>query len=118
MPTSPDLKKRGALARRLLRYREMLPGSLVFTHTRCGKLNCLCAQGEHLHPICQFVAKVRGKTQTLYIPEDLVPWVQERFRLYKAFQEDAAEIGRINLEILQEQKARRRERKTDPASRS
>jgi hypothetical protein len=118
MLSSPDPKKRGVLIRRLLRYREMLPGSLVFTHTRCGKPRCLCAQGEQLHPVCQFIAKVGGKTKTIYIPQDLIPWVQEKFALYKAFQKDVAEIGRINLDILDAKKAQCRERKTHPARRS
>jgi len=107
MPCASDLRKRSALVRRLLRYREMLPGSLVFTRTKCGKPGCACAQGEDLHPVCQFVTKLGGKTKTLYIPPDLVPWVRERFAQYKAFQKDAAEIGRINLEFLLSQKDER-----------
>jgi hypothetical protein len=111
-PVSADLRRRGALIRRLLRYREMLPGSLVFTRTRCGKARCRCAQGGPLHPVCQLVARVDGRTRTIYIPEDLIPWVQERFRQHQAFLADAALIGRINLELLAAKKARRR----DPAA--
>ena len=114
---APEWRKRGALIRRLLRYREMLPGSLVFTRTRCGKARCRCAQGGPLHPVCQLVARVGGRTRTIYIPEDLIPWVQERFRQHQAFLADAAQIGRINLAWLEAKKARRRRPSAAPKRR-
>jgi len=98
------LQRRGVLIRRLLRYREMLPGSLVFTQTRCGKATCICAQGKQLHPVCQLVTRVDGRTRTIFIPPRLVDWVKERSALYRALRADLAEIGRINIEVLAEKK--------------
>ena len=101
---SNDLAKRSALVRRLLAYREMLPGSLVFTRTKCGKKGCICADGERLHPVCQLVVRQEGKTRTIYVPEHLIEWVRKRFEMHKRFQADLAEIHRINLAILDRKK--------------
>lgn len=115
---SQDLEQRGALARRLSSYREMLPGSLVFTRTKCGKKGCLCAQGGQLHPVCQLVVRQDGKTRTIHVPAHLIDWVRERFEQHKRFEADVAQIHRINLAILDEKKkqARSAGKSTEPVA--
>ncbi len=96
----PQLERRGALARALARFREMMPGSLVFRSRPCGKAGCVCARGKkHWHSSFQLVLYQRGGTpKTYHVPQEQVPEVKARIALRKEFEEKVKGILRINLE--------------------
>ena len=96
----PLLQRRGALARLLPRFREMLPGSLVFRRRRCGKANCICARGRaHWHRSAQLVIAQRGgAAKTYHVPHHQVQEVQRRLALRAELEAKVREILRLNLE--------------------
>jgi len=67
-----------------------LAASLVQIARRCGRPGCHCAQGE-LHVGHYLTRSVGGKTQTTYVPVELVDevraWIDEYQRLRQLIQE-------------------------------
>ena len=94
--------RRSQLFRRLLKYRDILPGSLVFRTARCGKSNCICHRDPgRLHTFYQYHYKIAGeKAVTKSIPKQHAPQVQRQVRSNKEFKKIMREIHKINLEIL------------------
>jgi len=70
MPRDPELELRGRLRRGLGALREMLPGSFVEHQRVCGKPNCRCASGEHLHTQHQLSVLWEGKLKTFHVPAE------------------------------------------------
>lgn len=102
---SPKLSIGVLQARRDARLRELagvgpvLEGSLARIGVRCGNPNCRCARGEK-HTSHILKRQVRGKTQSLYVPVDLVEearrWVDEYRRARKLL----SEVSELNRTIL------------------
>ena|SRR5579864_1979966 len=102
-PHDPDLELRGQLVRRLGTLREMLPGSFVQRTRSCGRPNCHCADGQHLHAQYQISVLLDGKPKALNIPAKLVERVRQRIEMRQRFEAAAAAICKINLKrFLQE----------------
>jgi len=97
MPGDPELEWRGRLVRGLGTLREMLPGSFVERQRQCGKPNCRCADGKHLHD--QYLLSVfsEGKLQTFHVPAAGAGEVRRRVGLHRRFQEAAAKVCQLNL---------------------
>lgn len=103
MPHDPDLQTRGRLVRSLGALREMLPGSFVERRRACGRPNCHCADGRHLHAQFQISVLVEGKPRTFHIPAKLVESVRRKIEMRRRFDAAAASICGINLRrFLQE----------------
>jgi hypothetical protein len=66
---------------------DLLPGSLVLTHRRCGKPTCHC-----------FMAQ--GKHRVERIPKDWVDDVRRRVDAGRAFQDALREVLTANAELL------------------
>jgi hypothetical protein len=68
----------------------VLAASLVTIHKRCGTPGCHCSKGKG-HPGFYVTRKDQGKTNTTYIPQELLPqvrsWIQEHKRLKALLQE-------------------------------
>lgn len=96
-PVDPDLRRRGRLVRSLAAWREMLPGSLVEGRRRCGKPNCRCADGVHLHRAYQISVLWQGQPRTFHVPAAWVEEVRARVEMARRFHEAAATIAEINL---------------------
>ena len=68
----------------------VLAASLVQIAKHCGRAGCRCQKG-HKHIGHYLTLKRKGKTQTVYVPLDLVEdvraWIQEHRRLKKLSQE-------------------------------
>lgn len=98
-PKDPDLRRRGALARTLGRFREMLPGALVYRSRPCGKSSCRCQQGkEYWHSSYQLVVPRKGSySQTYHVPQEQVEEVESRIAQRKTFEGKYREILEINL---------------------
>ncbi len=90
---------------------DLLPGSLVCAHTRCGKPTCHCARGEG-HPAWSLTFMVKGKKQVQRIPAEWVDQVQKQVRAGREFQDAVREVLAANAQLLalarQQRRARRR----------
>ena len=82
-------QRKFALLRRFPVPADLLPGSLVHTHRRCGKPTCHCARGAG-HPVWTLTFMVDGKKQVEPVPAE---WVAEVRRL-------VAEGHPVNAEAL------------------
>jgi len=111
MPSDPDLQLRGRLVRRLGALRDMLPGSFVERRRSCGKPQCHCADGKHLHAQYQLSVLTEGELKTYNVPADQVEEVRRRVHLRRRFQKATAMIAHLNLRRwLRERKAGKKEK--------
>ena len=102
---SPKLSIAVLEARRDARLKELagigpvLEGSLARIGVRCGNPNCRCARGEK-HTSHILKRQVQGRTQSLYVPVDLVEearrWVDE----YRRARRLLSEVSELNRTIL------------------
>jgi Family of unknown function (DUF6788) len=92
MRDHPTVQRRALDARvkQLQARGPVLAASLVEIGRRCGRPGCRCTRGE-LHMGHYLTRSVEGKTQTIYVPVDLVDevraWVDEYQRLRALIQE-------------------------------
>lgn len=100
MPSDPELHLRGRLIRSLGALREMLPGSFVERQRKCGKPNCRCADGQHLHAVFQLSVLREGKLKTFHIPAAWAEEVRNKAEMHRRFQKAATAICQINLRRL------------------
>jgi len=103
MPPKPSIGtlevRRDAKLKRLARVGPVLEGSLARIRVTCGNPNCRCARGEkHVSHILK--RQLRGKTQSLYVPVDMVEdahrWVNE----YRRARQILRQISELNRAIL------------------
>jgi len=91
--------RRDAKLKELADVGPVLEGSLAEIGVRCGNPACRCARGEK-HRSHILKRQVRGKTQSLYVPVDLVEeaghWVEEYRRVRKLL----SEISDLNRAII------------------
>lgn len=97
MPSASELQLRGRLVRALGALREMLPGSFVERQRACGKPQCRCADGPHLHTQYQLSVLGEGKLKTYNVPAGEAEEVRRRVELHRRFQKVAARIAHLNL---------------------
>src|SRR6266481_4559135 len=103
--SDPDLELRGRLIRSLGSLREMLPGSFVERTRACGRPNCRCADGNHLHSQYQISVLMDGKPKALNIPAELAEKVRQKIEMRRRFDAAAATICGVNLKrFLKEKK--------------
>src|SRR5437016_14559999 len=88
-----------ALLRRLQLPPDALPGSLALTHSRCGKPNCRCAQGEG-HPSWWLTFMVGGKKRVERIPEEWVEQIRPLVEQGREFKDAIAEVFAANAQLL------------------
>jgi hypothetical protein len=113
--------RRDAKLKELAGVGPVLQGSLAEIGVTCGNPNCRCARGEK-HRSHILKRQVRGKTQSLYVPVDMVKearrWVEE----YRRVKRLLAEISELNRSILKAyvptKRARARNRATVESTRS
>ena len=86
IPRHPTLIGR-LLAARVKAFKlngPFVAASLVSFHRKCGRPGCHCQSGAG-HPGHHLTFKVKGKTRSVYVPNDLLPqvqlWVREHKRL-------------------------------------
>ena len=92
-------RRRDAKLKQLAEVGPMLQGSLAEIGVTCGNPNCRCARG-HKHRSHILKRQVRGKTQSLYVPVDMVEearrWVEEHRRVQQLLKE----ISELNRSII------------------
>ena len=99
-PVAARLRQRKfQLARRYNIPKDLLPGSLSLTHTRCGKPACRCASGEG-HPGWSLTFMVKGKKHVERIPAEWVEDVRRQVEAGREFKEAVAEVFAANAQLL------------------
>lgn len=91
--------------RRLARLKELagvgpvLEGSLARIGVRCGNPNCRCAHGQK-HTAHILKRQVRGRTQSLYVPVDLVGEARRWLDEYRRARGLLRAVSELNRAIL------------------
>jgi hypothetical protein len=91
-------QRKSALLRRFPIPADLLPGSLVHTHRRCGKPTCHCARGAG-HPVWTLTFMVAGQKQVEPVPADWVAEVQRLVAAGREFKEAVAEVFAVNAQL-------------------
>ena len=78
---------------------DLLPGSLVLTHSRCGKPTCHCAKGKG-HAAWSLMFMAGGKKHTQRIPKEWIEEVQKQVEAGRKFQDAVREVLAANAQLL------------------
>jgi hypothetical protein len=81
---------------------ELIRGSLIERHLRCGKLGCHCAKGEAHRVWYLTVSFSGGRTEQVTVPGALVPTVRRWLKNYERWWETLEEVSAINRELLRQ----------------
>lgn len=92
--------RREDLVQQLPPLSEVIRGSLIERHLRCGKPNCHCARGEGHLVWYLAVSFTRGRTEQVTVPQALVPYVRRWLDNYERWWVILEEISEINRELL------------------
>jgi len=99
-PQASRLRRRARLL--MARFQvpdDALPGSLALSHRRCGKPSCHCADGDG-HPLWTLTFMTGGNKRVETIPSQWLDVVRARVEAGRRFKEAAAELLRVNAELL------------------
>jgi hypothetical protein len=78
----------------------LLAASLVIIYKKCGSPGCHCLTGKG-HPGFFLTCKEKGKTRTVYVPQDLVPEIQLWIAEYKRLKPLIRQISQLALAQIQ-----------------
>jgi len=111
IPAHPTLIQRALDARQsqLRAQGPVLAASLVLLHRTCGKPSCRCAQG-HKHPGHYLTWKEQGKTRSAYVPQALLPQVQQWQNEYRRLKGLIREISQLSLALVRTHTTQQRRR--------
>ena len=101
-PAHPTLIQRalGARQKRLQAQSPVLAASLVTVHRTCGQPSCRCAQGHK--PVGHYLTwKEHGETRSAYVPQALLPQVQQWQLEYRRLKRLLAEVSQLSLALVQ-----------------
>jgi hypothetical protein len=99
-PKRALLLRRARAVQQLPPLAEVVRGSLVERHLRCGKPTCHCARGEGHRVWYLTVSFARGRTEQVTVPVALVPIVQRWLKNYHRWWDSLEEVSAINRELL------------------
>ena len=94
------LLRRERLLRELPPLGEVVRGSLIERHLRCGKPSCRCAKGQGHRAYYLTVSFARGRTEQVTVPKALVPAVERWLSNYDRWWRVLEEVGAINRDLL------------------
>ena len=101
-PKHPTLIRRH-LSARIREFKLNCPfvaASLVAFRRKCGRAGCHCQSGEG-HLAHHLTYKVKGKTRSVYVPQDLLPEVQLWVREHKRIKPLMRHISNLALAQIQ-----------------
>jgi hypothetical protein len=78
----------------------LLAASLVAVQKKCGRPGCHCLTGPG-HPGFFLTLKEKGKTRTVYVPQDLLPEVRQWIAEYKRIKPLIRQITQLALARIQ-----------------
>jgi hypothetical protein len=79
---------------------RMIRGSVVVQRRRCGKANCRCADGEHLHEATVLSCSEAGRSRTVMLDPADVAAVRAAVKRYRAAQARLEAEGDAGLAAL------------------
>ncbi len=102
VPKHPTLIERQLQARvkELQAKGPLLAASLVTINKKCGRRGCHCLTGSG-HPGFFLTCKEKGKTRTVYVPQDLLPEVRQWIHEYKRIKPLIRQITQLALARIQ-----------------
>jgi len=74
--------------------------TLVAFRRKCGRAGCHCQSGQG-HLAHHLTYKVEGKTRSVYVPQDLLPEVQQWVREHKRLKPLMRQISQLALARIQ-----------------
>ena len=83
--------------------------SLVAFRRKCGRTGCHCQSGPG-HPAHHLTFKQKGKTRSVYVPQDLLPQVQQWVAEYKRIKPLLRHIFNLALAQIQSHTTAKRRR--------
>lgn len=93
---------------------DLLGGSLVLRHRRCGKPSCWCAEQDG-HPQWTLTHSVNGAKQIESIPAEMVDLLMPLVEKGQAHRDAVNEVRSINAQLLRLWRSEQRERMTAKA---
>jgi hypothetical protein len=102
IPKHPTLIRRH-LAARIKQFKlqgPLVAATLVAFRRKCGRPGCHCQSGEG-HLAHHLTRKIKGKTRSVYVPQDLLPEVQQWVREHKRIKPLLQHISNLALAQLQ-----------------
>jgi hypothetical protein len=109
IPKHPTLIRRH-LAARIKEFKPNSPfvaASLVTFRRTCGRPGCHCQSGEG-HLAHHLTYKVKGQTRSVYVPQDLLPEVQQWVREHQRLKPLMRHISQLALAQIQAHVTERR----------
>ncbi len=104
MNKEPNQKTLKARLRRKLNVlgtdQPFVAGTLVKIERKCGNPNCRCARGGKKHPAHLLTTKVKGKTQSIYVPVDMVEKVEKWCSQYRALKAEMKEVSECCEQLI------------------
>jgi hypothetical protein len=91
--------RRDARLKQLAGAGPVLEGSLSQIGVKCGNPNCRCARGQK-HRSHILKREVRGKTQSLYVPVDMVEEARKWVGEYRRVRALLREVSELNRQII------------------
>lgn len=88
-------KKKRELFSELKPIRNMIRGTYVQTHRKCGKANCRCSREEIGHPCYQLSWSKDGRSRSKAIPKDDISWIKEMTGYYKKWRSIRTDIRKL-----------------------
>ena len=116
MPRLLDRRRRAV--RSLPPLEEILRGTVLVRHIRCGKPGCHCVAGDGHKITYLSVTLAEGKTEQISLPKALVPVVKRWVSNYHAWRKAVEKVSAINRDLLREQRAEERSRDRSARGRS
>lgn len=109
LPDQPSRIRRmlDARLKQLGQAGPMLAASLVEQRVRCGTAGCRCQRG-HKHVKHALTRTVEGKTQTVYVPQDLVEDVRAWVAEHKRIKQVLKDISDLSVALVRTHVAARR----------
>ena len=113
VPDHPTLirRMRDGRVKKLAAERPVLRGSLVRIAKHCGRPGCHCQTGEK-HVGWYLTRPVKGKTQTTYVPLEILEEVQGWTQEYRRLKRLVAEISELNRALIRAYVTERKRRGT------
>ncbi len=106
-PPSQMRRLRDARLQKLAQAGPLLAASIVEQRVRCGTPSCRCQQGEK-HVKHAITRTVEGKTQTVYVPQDLLEEVRGWVAEHKRIKQLLREISDLSVALVRSHVAARR----------
>jgi len=92
-------KQRSLLLAELQLIGNMIRGTYVETHRKCGKPTCWCANEDKGHPSYQISWTKDAKSRSKAIPREDIAWIKEMTGNYRKWRTIRSNIRKLENEL-------------------